>query len=70
MRTLTPVFDDNLTGRIRYREKKRWFRRSVLVLQVEEQQTRYSNEGHSSNEILFWRDATIEDLLTGDTRMA
>lgn len=59
----------NLTGRYRFREQKRWGRKSMLVLQVE-----IAAEAHSYpdmiRDVIRWRDGTTEDLLglgiTGD----
>lgn len=56
------------TGRSRYRELKRSFRSSVLVLQLEfrKQGTVYFNEpcGVDSKEYddTYWKDADIKDL--------
>jgi hypothetical protein len=51
-----------LTGKRRYREQKRLFRRSLLVLQVEFHDTCWS--GGFVEPCLSWRDATVEDLMT------
>jgi hypothetical protein len=53
----------SLTGRIRYRVGRSGFRR-VLILQVEESSRDSSFYGAfvEYNNVLKWRDATVEDL--------
>lgn len=53
-----------LTGRTRYRTQKRWLREPLLVLQVEEKQTRTENTpgGVDAFGAIVWRDAKVEDL--------
>lgn len=51
-----------LTGRRRYREEKRLFRRPLLVLQVEYQDRVY--DGFGGLPVNRWRDATVSDLIT------
>lgn len=58
---------DGLTGRKRLREQKRFLRSSLLVLQVEEQMTQVYNEDQH-REILFWRDAKVQDLTEDDKK--
>lgn len=53
------------TGRVRMREQKRWFRPSLLVLQVEVRIVGldYDGMGGTLNvDATVWRDATAEDL--------
>lgn len=49
-----------LTGRRRYREHKRWLRRSLLVLQVEEE---FRPDRYFDITYTDWRDAGVEDLM-------
>ena len=51
------------TGRHRFREEKRLFRKSLMVLQYEWKVLRISNYGGyiDSDYILQWRDATVQD---------
>ena len=53
-----------LTGRTRLRPQKRWFQKSLLVLQVEETGTRPELMGGyvESFDFTQWRDARVEDL--------
>ena len=53
-----------MTGRTRYREQKRIFRSSLLVLQVEVECERFVCHGPMVDveEYIKWRDATVEDL--------
>ena len=55
---------DNLTGRIRYREQKRWLRPSLMVLQVEYGYTAAENCGGFIDAwpAKAWRDAKVTDL--------
>ncbi len=59
----------SLTGRTRYREKRRFFRPNLLVLQVEirSQGRRSYSAGASIEEdpfdFTFWRDAKAVDLI-------
>jgi hypothetical protein len=54
-----------LTGRRRYREKKRLFRPSLMVLQVEYDWKITIIDRHKVHETIttHWRDATVEDLM-------
>lgn len=53
-----------LTGRTRYREQKRMFGKSTLVLQVEEKGVDFVPCGPCIDAEPFtrWRDAIVEDL--------
>jgi hypothetical protein len=48
----------------RYKERKRWFRPSQLILQVKEQTVEYVNYNYciKSETGFRWRDATVSDL--------
>jgi hypothetical protein len=48
-----------LTGKTRYREHKRWFKSSLLVLQVEVPVYDHTDTPGDS----MWRDATVADLV-------
>ena len=51
---------DGFTGATRFRLKRRWFAKPLLVLQVEERRIMiYPNAGNVSSR---WRDVTIEDI--------
>lgn len=55
----------NLTGRTRFREEKRFFKPSLLILQVEEHLTGFapsSNGGTDSIDELKFRDLSVCDL--------
>ena len=61
--------DRTLTGKVRFREQKRWFRPSLLVLQVEERvrgtQTDGDRDGEgiaSAFEYTQFRDVVLSDL--------
>ncbi len=53
-----------LTGKTRFREEKRWFKPSLLILQVEEHLTGYAAVpgGTDSVDELKFRDLSICDL--------
>lgn len=54
-----------LTGKTRYREQKRWFCRTMLVLQVEERAFGISYNPYGKGlpvDALYWRDATVSDI--------
>lgn len=51
-----------LTGKRRYREQKRLWRPSLLVLQVQYRDRAF--DGFGGMPVTLWRDATVEDVLT------
>lgn len=52
-----------LTGNIRYREHSRLFRKSLMVLQLEVKHTWYEPFNINQKEEVYFRDATVEDLV-------
>lgn len=58
-----------ITGKKRLRERKRLFRPSLLVLQIEVHKIGYEPDGWGFGRTfdnLIWRDATLLDLPTGE----
>ena len=51
----------SLTGKIRYRAKRRLFGKPLLVVQVEESNRVVDRFGNLER-LSFWRDASVEDL--------
>lgn len=52
----------------RYRLKSRWFRKPLIVLQIQITEQRSGTNGYDIEfwDAKFWRDATPEDLINGE----